>query len=449
LFVGFPATMAESDFSRPCTMALQLSLAASDPTQLEALCGPAAAAAFVAPFKEAPDGQSVCFGGHRSKCEVSIDYATKMILETITAKWPIEEVAGVARLRVAHAINAPLDAPVLEISSVGRPRLGNPRADLKDPNVLYGAENAPDATIALLKGTLSLNLEEADAFEIVASVVAVTGKAFDDPARSRSLLARRSGRWPRLTVAGGQRHFAAKRDVVGFDVDSEGRVTLPREIVTLMRVDNLPHPGGIASADCRPFESTQGRLTKIDLGWLHANAILGVDLNVPIAMAAPQSSCPNDAKLKRTIKISQPDTRARKLLIRAVALSRFAHDFETAPRYVDGKERLLHRRQPLKSEHQSLSGAQIEVWIPATQRPAPCDARRAVPTFLIERSANALRMGMRQRLVRRAPTRIYFGRGMYSSGEGERIALILWPPNYLDQRNQICSTASCAARTGS
>ena len=151
--------------------------------------------------------------------ETSIDYAAKMMLETITAKWPIEEIAGVARLRVAHAINAPLDAPVLKkISSVGRPQLSTPQADLKDPNVLYGAENAPDATIALLKGMLSLNLEEADAFEIVASVVAATGKAFDDPARSRSLLARRSGRWPRLTIAGGQRHFAAKRNVVGFDV---------------------------------------------------------------------------------------------------------------------------------------------------------------------------------------------------------------------------------------
>ena len=171
---------------------------------------------------------------------------------------------------------------------------------------------------------------------------------------------------------------------------------------------------------------------------MHASAILGIDLNIPIAMAAPQSTCPTETKLNRTIKISQPskiaDTRARKLLLHAVALSRFAHDFETAPRYVDGKERLLHRRQPLKPEHQALSGAQIEAWIPATQRPAPCDARRAAPTFLIERSANALRKGTRQHLVRRAPTRIYFGRGMYTSGEGERIGLILWPPNYLDQK---------------
>ena len=245
-------------FSLPETMALQLSLAASDPTQLEALCGPAAAATFIAPFKKAADGESVCFGGYRSKCQTSIDYAAKMMLESITAKWPIEEIAGVARLRVAHAINAPLDAPVLQISSIGRPRFNAPQADLKDPNVLYEAENTSDATIAVLKGTLSLNLEETDAFEIVASVVAATGKAFDDPARSRSLLARRSGRWPKLTIAGGQRHFAAKRDVVGFDVDDEGRVTLPREMVTLMRVDNLPHAGGIASTDCRPFEIDTG-----------------------------------------------------------------------------------------------------------------------------------------------------------------------------------------------
>ena len=310
----------------------------------------------------------------------------------------------------------------------------------------------------------------------------------DDPTRTRSLSARRSGRWPRRTAIDGSRPYVSPRHVVGFDVDRNGRVTLPKERITLLRVDNLPTtgaigtllncllpkgptapaaapapaaattPGGAAGdkkddkcpAENPVFGGMQERLTTVHLGCLHAAAIAGVPIKMAVARPVDIADPPPRA---RQISATQPtqllDTRARRLRLTIRALSRFAETFETEPVYINKAEPLLRRRQALRQEEQSILSDSCEVWAPSTERPVACAPRRPEPSFLWERSATTKCRGCVTHVVsRRAVTRVYFGRGWYSSGEGERVGVVLWPPAYFDKKEHDLEADNVSAEDG-
>jgi hypothetical protein len=390
------------------------------------------------------------------------------LIDAVRTRWPIEEIAAVAQLRVCHAINRPRGAtgkPVWGSLCIARP--GSVTADnFYQPPVT----DRPGVKTLLLRGELRVDLEQIDAFEIIAEGAAVSGRLMDDPTRSRSLISRRSGRWPRRTDADGKRLFVSPRHVVGFDVDRNGRVMLPKERITLLRIDNLPAAGAIgALLNCRPpegspvpaaapitpaggdpasdkkddqcpaenpvFGGTRERMTTLHLGCLHAAAIAGVPIKM--AVARPTDIADSTARV-RQISATQPtqllDTRARHLRLTIRALSRFAETFETQPVYINKAEPLLRRRQALRQEEQSILSDICEVWAPSTERPVACAPRRPEPSLLWERSASTNCRGDVVNVVsRRAVTRLYFGRGWYSSGEGERVGLVLWPPRYFDK----------------
>ena len=138
-------------------------------------------------------------------------------------------------------------------------------------------------------------------------------------------------------------------------------------------------------------------------------------------------------KIVASAPIALEDVRARKMRLTAIAISRFSPLFQTAAFYTD-PDNLLKRRQPLVPEHQSSPSRETEFWIPSTIRPARCDARPPAPTFVFERSSTKLADGSSRQLVTRTVrTRLHFGRGMFDSGEGERIGIVLWPPDYATQ----------------
>jgi hypothetical protein len=126
--------------------------------------------------------------------------------------------------------------------------------------------------------------------------------------------------------------------------------------------------------------------------------------------------------------------RARRLEIFVRALSRFAESFETAPVYIEGASRLLQRRQGLRRSDQATPGPSVSVRVPASSRPAPCEPKRPEPAFIVEREPpeRTCEGTVRYHWRRRALTRLYFARGWFSSGEGERVGIVLWPPNYFD-----------------
>ncbi|MET4072471.1 hypothetical protein ABID58_007300 [Bradyrhizobium sp. S3.2.6] len=393
-----------------------------------------------------------------------IEAISKGLLSCIQNKWPLTELASPTTLRVMHAVNAPKDAPSLQSLKILRPgslesvKPAPPKADDTKPQAPAVAacpaafcstdpDLVPGSATMLMSGEILVDLEQADTIDIVATVVNASGKPFDDANRGRGILAKRTGQWPRFTSNDGKQRLPVPvKSVLGFDVDPDGKTNLLHEVITLLRIQSLPDPRAACNSKVdgapQPFKPLRGRLTPLDLRALHLAAISGSTITLPIALppgaTAPPPKDDGTPSHTRTISVTRPhelsDTRARQLELRAVAFSRFAAPFETAPRFsADGEEHVLHRRQPLQPQDQTHTGASVSVWSPSTERPAACAAKTPTPFFSINRCAKPHKKGVMQVLERDSGVRLRFDRGMFSSGEGERIAIVLWPPNIREQ----------------
>jgi hypothetical protein len=389
-------------------------------------------------------------GGHLVPDNQVVLKCASDLLETMRQKWPIEEVASVRTLRVCHAVNRPSIRPVLQDLVVRRVK------EIPKIGAVADAKNESNATTLLLDGKLSIDLDQIDAFEVIVETTSTGGALIDDPKRSRSQTSLRSGRWPQFTTPTGGREYVGTEKVYGFKVKEDLRVELPTEQVTLLRVENLPveravgdilepeaklqactrtQPDGVLLAGNTVFDLAEGRLPIIAMGAMHASALDSRAVEMTIARPPDtEETDPGVRKIKVSLPASIADTRARYLKVRVRALCRFAETFETAPVYIDGKEPLLYRRQGLRTYDQSIESVVATKWSCATERPAPCEPLRPEPTFTLERSAHSDGCGgMVHRVERRVMTRLYFRRGWFSSGDGERLGLVLWPPNYFDR----------------
>ncbi len=458
-------------FSMPETMGVQ-HLAAQDQqqvmTELKNCCG---ALPLLAEMKAASAKPAVRAGlnGKAPPDAAGLALIANKLLDCIQHHWPLTELASPTTLHVAHAINLPSEAPSLNAVKILRPasaagasppsgQVVSPAGTTPSNNVgqkteacpaqsppanCSSADFAPGATGVLLSGEILVDLEQADTIDIVATVVNASGKPFDDPTRGRGILAKRTGEWPRTTsVNGSQRDPIPNASVFGFDVGPDGKTRLLREVITLLRIQNLPDPraainGGLDMP--QPFKQRIGRLTPLDLRVLHNAAITGEAIEIPIALpkdaqGPDQTKKPYTRKLSITRPHELTDTKARELELHAVGLSRFAAAFATAPHFSeDGQEHVLHRRQPLRPQEQSNPGKPVIAWSLSTERPAACAAKTPTPFFSTKRCAKHHGNGVMQNLDREAGVRLRFDRGMFSSGQGERIAVVLWPPNNRDQ----------------
>lgn len=415
------------------------------------------------------------------------------LLAVMARQWPIEELAAVTRLRICHAINRPpLDAEAPRLLDLFASRPSLPEAADYDVSAstkgrsteqaaatckLASDADVPDgdgksersgAMSFLLSGKLELDLDAFDAFELFADATAVSGQPIDDPARSRSLISRRTGRWPirGANETGGQPDYVSPEEIYGFSVAADGRVTLRKEHVRLLRVENLPQQRAMgdvvkvydnddvkvkksrkSGGDLKPYLGDDSvRPATLDLSFFHSAARSGARIHVSIARPErsedagddENSATPVRVRLIKSVLLHDfSDTKARLLKVGVRALSRFAELFETAPQYVDGVESPLRRRQALDETQQSVIGNYATVCIPSSARPAPCEPKRPEPSFL-HRCETTTPCGATQHTVtRRVLTRLHLGRGWFSSGEGERLGIVLWPPNYFDGRHAL------------
>ena len=391
---------------------------------------------------------------------------------------PIEDLAAVAHFRVAHAVSRPLqlfgftenagDAALKIVRGIAKKPTAQQNADKEgQPALLHLADAATtkaavkDTTESkdfLLTGQIEFDRQTASAIEIIARCVSPRDPLFDDPARRRPLKARVSGAWPKKTIvprdrasaeadklsANPTRVSADVSDVYGFkSIDqATGAVTLQESEVLLLRIDNIAGPGGGALAV--PLRSDSGASAAspgagdafrnvLDLGLAHVAAQLARSL----------ASDPSENGLhppRHLLSASQlhtfPDGKARKLRLSLRAISRFATDFETAPRWkatTGEADPVVRLRQPLDTLEQSVRSTdrntpvtglrEIDVWLPASQSPAKCAALAPVPVL---KHVQGLE-GDENYVKRRAGVRIYLERGWYSSGEGERLGILLEP----------------------
>jgi hypothetical protein len=427
-----PETFA-SIFALPETIALQMlraKNAAVEREKLEALCGTFDLSTCEEDLTKAITG----LAGHRLPGTGAIKQAARELLHSMKTRGPIEEISAVRRLRVCHSVNAPCDAPAFGPApvQVRRPRV----SDLSKLGPTPDVSNVPGEKTLLLTGDLQVDLEHVSALEVVVTAVAASGGPIDSKTRSRSLIARRSGRWPTLVTRGGVRKYVAPRHVVGFEVRPDGRAVLPRETVTLFRVDNFP-PRATEGTGGGLFGKTDNRLTTLSLAHLHAAALTSTPIVVPLSSEDTVTNSVAGRERTRTIKAAPDhtvaDAKARKLELQVIGISRTAETFETAPVYLGLGEPLLNRRQALRPRDQSRTSRPIEVWAPATERPSICVKRKPGINQVIERWALTQDKTSIQALTRRTLTRLWLGREWFSSGEGERLGIVLWPRNYFAQ----------------
>jgi hypothetical protein len=371
----------------------------------------------------------------------------KRIVRKITERTNVPEIAAFETVRLTHAVNRPAQAPALDgnlevmrpaslqQAPAGAPQGGDTTAPTK-PAQDNGSKRTWDevklvleqagSSVALAKdfllsGKLKFHAATTGALEIEAEAVCPRDPVFDNRDRKRSLRARISGTWPRRFGLDGGRVDASVYDVYGFkDIDRKtGKVTLKPSRVRLLRIEFPSHPAALPAEILNSID--EDGMATIDLARVHALARVG-------GIVVNENGLPI---LKALQVHAFPDGRARELVMRAVAISRFNTDFLTAPFWdsPEARSRVLLRQELQATELQQI-GNKRRVWLPATARPLKCEADAPVPVLSVKReppySDGQLTVS---RFVRHTKTRVYLKRSWYSSGQGERLGIIIWPPS--------------------
>ncbi|MFB6451229.1 hypothetical protein [Bradyrhizobium tunisiense] len=299
---------------------------------------------------------------------------------------PTPELAARTTIVATHAIAQPLTAPKvqLQLSRVTAATAGTPS----------GADIAKQAVV--VSGTVIVDRPTTGFFEIRAQGASLVSNAFDDEQRRRRTsdeVAR--GIWPRSPVTDEQMSVA---DVYGFDVTADGIATLPVEQATLLRIDE----------DIAPPDPGATGMESRDIDELRKDS------------ESPAPNAGNVVRVATPFTIS--DSRARILKVWAVAGSRNAGLFRDKKGDIssDPAAEMVSPAQPIVLQ--------------ATKAPAKVAALTILPAFSLQagyRTEKAVHKFVVERKIR---LRIRLRRPWFSSGEGERLGVVLWPPDIFKGR---------------
>lgn len=346
-----------------------------------------------------------------AKLQFAKDIRTYMLTK------PLTEISAVTEIVATHAVDLPLQDPrpvagqswkllraaseeidcILKKSSVSPCRPDDPLWDSKN----WTLENQmPDAVGVLIDGTLAIHGPTTGAVEIRAQGIAAARGIFDDPNRGRTRDDRGRGLWPKPDS---QNYMSPKR-LFGFTPAADGSVTFDRESVTVLRIEGFD--------------------PKVDVLNLLAFQ------RSAYALDTATNDQP-DLPLRAQRPSSFQDARARYVEIFAVALSRHASSLRT--RY-DELPEMLANPAPLQASPTNKSDTAkplAALWLAATIRPPRIVPLPPIPSFKWTDSTpypdNAkvpsvyVKRSMRVRLRLKRP--------WFSSGEGERLGIVIWPPN--------------------
>jgi hypothetical protein len=400
--------------------------------------------------------------GQQAAAPYALEPVAKHLLNVYRNSWPLEEIAAAMTFRVCHARNAPETVAAW----IGPIAIKRESIAASDQAAFTQNQSVPEV---LVDAKIELDLSQIDAFEIVARIPAADGSPMDDPKRKRSALSLRSGRWPRRlsnamaseSVPTATENPIPVRDVYGFDVFADHTVRLTREEVVLLRVANLPQPGTYGDfhavskvrmlydenkdwlADrkepLKDLFKVNGKRVVIDLNQLFKAAIH--DREIVYNLAQPNQNVRDRAAKPIRLTIERPyrikDALARGIELRVVGIGRQSMLFETAPVYLKDPDQSYFRRQALKAKDQSITSPRTPatLFVPGTRRPDSCRALRPEPAFQFVNAMVTTQDGrVDYEVTRHAMCRIWLDRSWATSGEGERLGLVLWPPNYRDQK---------------
>jgi len=282
------------------------------------------------------------------------------------------------------------------------------------------------STLCALKGAVRINRDRIDTLEIMARTVSPDADRFDDLRRRRGLAHRIAGSWP-LQTGSDNGTFRKASDIFGFKVNRDGTTDLKDATVSLLRIDGLPYPETSGASDFM-----------LDDYFLEAFADSEAD---GATNGESDGRKAEDGVTSR--RHAFPDGKARRMQVWVNGMARTAEEMKSAARVMRGRDPwkegsgIVYENGELIPSEPLSPGAMrrlsnvVEVILPATVRPAVPDARAPVPVFETEQKVERTGDQVVLTSVRRTRTRIPLGRGWYSSGEDERLGIVLWPPDQM------------------
>ncbi|MEY9607015.1 hypothetical protein ABIF74_011768 [Bradyrhizobium japonicum] len=340
---------------------------------------------------------------------------------------PVPEIAAVTEIEAVHAVDLPRQEPAVatarpwallratphDIDTILAEDCQPASQPLCSPANWTLQNQRPDAVDVLLEGSLTVHGPSTEAVEIRARATAAARGRFDDVERGRSRDDRARGLWPRPDA----QNFMPPVKLFGFEPAEDGTVRFEPDSVTLLRIEGFP-PG---------FNESAAGVTRLDLLDVQRQAR---------ALENKKKRAVEDPPLRALRPMAFPDTRARWIELYAVAISRHAAALRT--RYNELPEVLTAPRtvnagataKELKEKEVQLA-IMNRRWLPATVRPARVVSLSPIPSFQwndnVPRQAGIkLDEVCVQRSVR---IRVRAKRPWFSAGEGERIGIVVWPPN--------------------
>lgn len=347
---------------------------------------------------------------------------------------PISVLASPLTMRLTHAIDAslipkPVLGPKLAITrrvfSGGVPATQSKQAPVdgtKTPDPAMEGETPADflnstpisdwgvnstqegATSVLLGGSIRFDPTSTSGLIIEAHCAAPFGEPLD-PETGRTQTQRSENDWKGI-VAGDTKPF-------GFKIKSDRRVDFQRRNVAVLKLEGLPLPAD-GRAGLRSYS-----LEELMAGAWGAKRQFGDALRVALPAAFSTSG-------------------ARRLWLRAVAINRHAGLFPAPPKDDEAADAQPVQREKDKTKsvpaekkvEEWIPPDPFDLWLPATTRPSPpvIDHVSVAPSQTPLRPLTGIDGSFTVGVEQTCTLTIWQARPFLSSGEGEMIALVLWPP---------------------
>lgn len=354
---------------------------------------------------------------------------------------PIADIASVETIQLTHAIDKPMapsfDAKPIDIHRVAANDDAR-RIALHDLCKGQSVDGKPGDSTFVLSGEVLFDRDTSRRLLVRTQAVAVRGLKIDDPERGRSHSDRLTGNWrgvipvtPKLKSPDGDEKKARKvpptRALYGFEVDAHGCVTLPRQEVTLLELDAIGAPGA--------GQPKNHAREPVDLVQEQLNALPPKTKDGEPNANPGRVTSANPAN--RSLSLDPfGDHLARKLIVTLRAGSRHAPHFrfvaaaaKRSPNPESERNSFLAEDDYVPEQESSLTtdstAMTMPIWLRATRRPDKPVIHAIDPVF----GSPAIHKEGNWRVYRCEPSlRIYLDRPWYTSGEGERLGIVLWPP---------------------
>jgi hypothetical protein len=332
-------------------------------------------------------------------------------LHQALSKAPIPEVASVQHIQAVYATSRPRIAPAfmpqdfdasLRLTYVRRNETDPVSAQsfVADPANASLARWRPGhasedrwsgldqdgATDVMFAGTIRADLDTGDGIRLIGSFASPDHDRLDD--ERRGFAPDQLERYER-----GELDLTKNDRIFGFTVAADGRVKFPTTRVPLMTMRDL----------ARTTKRPEHRVLE------------GIDLLADLKPAADGAA--NEGPGPSVWRYTFKDNLARRVSLSLESDGRFGPYFQTESGSADN---LLSTRSSLDRLAKDRAAAQTTLWIDATRRPARIEPKSLLPAFVWSTSAMAVQ--------RETVVRIRFKRPWFSSGEEERLGIVIWPP---------------------